>query len=593
MDIGNPPITYPLQLDLASSDLLVVSNLCTSSSCPHVTDSTATYNPGRSDTSTSFNGNATRFNASFADGSYAAGFLGTDTVWLGGGIDGLPNQAIGVINQSTIDLEAEGISGILGLGFPRLSLLAKAGLGVTVGASNTTSNVSISATGSVSTTTSDSSALPSPTAGGAEVIYLPPPLQALVSANGSLPYPVFGLALANATGPYSVRHANATLTLGGVCEEYVLPDESANAGTGRMVSDIEWHPVVPFAPAAVSGLVAVGASSANVTVDTSSSALTDLMRQEYLYWALPLVDVAVGNTTITASPTYNATYTGTAHSIALLDIGFNGIAAPQQDVIALFSLIQDARQVADGQWAVPCGNNMSFSFAFATGADGQSGRALVLEPSDWLIGRVEDTSMCLAWPIVLPPSADGIDWQLGTPFLRKTYSIFSSGINGVQAPMVGFVPLPANQNKPGVVSANGTARMTMSSTSTLSTASAAATPLSSLLTTTIATELPNVLLPDPSFSTPAFGLETATIPLLGEIPTTGAADASIWPTPQPVPIVNSGLQSPSRNATSRPAATGTGSGGTAHSDSTIARAIPSLPSWVSAFFLFVLASCET
>ena len=41
-------------------------------------------------------------------------------------------------------------------------------------------------------------------------------------------------------------------------------------------------------------------------------------------------------------------------------------------------------------------------------------QAYELHPADYIIGPASgDPNLCLSWPRALPPSADGIDWQLG------------------------------------------------------------------------------------------------------------------------------------------------------------------------------------
>lgn len=67
-----------------------------------------------------------------------------------------------------------------------------------------------------------------------------------------------------------------------------------------------------------------------------------------------------------------------------------------------------------------------------------SGRYVQLQPSEWMYASIASSSFCLAWPVgtvsslsrraveadVKGPASDGIDWQLGTPFLKKVYSVF-------------------------------------------------------------------------------------------------------------------------------------------------------------------------
>jgi hypothetical protein len=364
----------------------------------------------------------------------------------------------------------------------------------------------------------------------------------------------------------------------------VLPSTDANKGSGRTVEDIEWVDVVPFAPA-----VPKNGTTSTSPAETSTAggiSANTLEEEEYLYWTLPLANVTMNGTSVPIRPTYNSTQTPTSHSIALLDLGTNGIYAPQQDVIALFSMVTDARQVSDGQWAVPCSTRMTMTFAFATGANGAPGRVIELQPSEWMFGKVVGTTMCLAWPVVLPPGADGIDWQLGTPFLRKVYSVFSYGINGVQAPLVGFLPLPSPKEEQGggssttqtattasepifsilpiSVSTDASGSVIVPPTVTSSRDPANPTPTSvqgsaevdSRLTVTIGTTLPNVILPNPSHTTPPYAFETTSIPHLGSVQTIGLANASVWPSIQPVTIVRTEMAAMTRSSASSPGSTG-------------------------------------
>jgi hypothetical protein len=69
----------------------------------------------------------------------------------------------------------------------------------------------------------------------------------------------------------------------------------------------------------------------------------------------------VNGTTITPNSTYSSLG---VPSVALLDVGTNGIYGPAQDVERIFALIQDAREVEEGMWAVPCNTQMTLGFSF-------------------------------------------------------------------------------------------------------------------------------------------------------------------------------------------------------------------------------------
>lgn len=576
--LGTPPQMYSLQLDLASADLVVASSSCTTdaaASCPHAPDRSALYDAGRSASFAAVNGNETTFNLTFADGSYASGFLATETLTLPiVSSDGnastirLHGQAIGIVNATSINLAEEGIVGIVGLGFPRLSQLVRAGLdaagiisgddpSTTSGASG--SATSTSASGSSWSAASSSASAPaasstlsassaeapfstittalttSPTSRAVVLdssnpssSYYPPLLQNLFSAASTaagdplLAYPVIGLALANSSSPFSRANDNASITVGGVSEQFV---------TEATLGEIEWTEVVPFAEAVLYATAGDGTMETSSSTAASLSDITTLEQEPYLYWAVEMHSIAVNGTPVSLSPTYNSSWTGSPPntSIALLDVGSNGIWAPAADVEAIFSQIKDARLVTENQYAVPCDSEVTISFRF-----GPNTTPIVLQPSDWIIGVLSGSpSLCAAWPMIAEPSADGIDWQLGTPFLRKTYSIYSYGFNGDQAPMVGFLPLPdANARNSNATATSASA----SASATVVTSVLHASEISSLVTATINTNPPNVLLPTPTFSTPPYAFDTNSIPTLGVAQATGLANSSFYSV-APLPIV--------------------------------------------------------
>ncbi|KAJ7494700.1 aspartic peptidase domain-containing protein [Mycena galericulata] len=165
------------------------------------------------------------------------------------------------------------------------------------------------------------------------------------------------------------------------------------------------------------------------------------------------------------------------------DSGTSGIYGPYQDVERLFDQIDGSRLVdEDGQWAIPCDTVVPLSFTF-----GQ--QTYTLEPTDYLIGPASgNPEVCLTWPKALSPSADGIDWQFGGPFLRTVYSVFSYGIDSKEAPRIGFYILN-------------------NATKTFGAASVAS--FLSSVSATIATTLPNSLLSTPTFSTPSYAFNTS------------------------------------------------------------------------------------
>ncbi|KAI0077907.1 acid protease [Panus rudis PR-1116 ss-1] len=404
--------SFRVALDTGSADLWLISSACATSACSSVPKYQLAY---QSPTFVSVNSNQTLFNASFADGTDADGFVALETVQLSNLT--VPNQALGLVTSTNVTV-GDQVSGLLGLGFPRLSRIFNSGV--------------VNAT----------------------------PFFATMAQRGQLDYPLFGLSL--------TRNSSGTLALGAVDGSVVT-----NA------SLIDWNEVVPFAPFG---------SESNTT--------------SYLQWTIPLSTIFVGNTSIAPQPTYpNAT--SSSYSLALLDVGTSGIFGPYQDVSRIYSAIAGSRLVSDGQWAVPCDVNTTLSFQF------NSQQKFVLQPTDFLIGPASgDPNLCLSWPRALPPSSDGIDWQLGASFLRTVYSIFSLGIDAKEPPFVGLYPLrsPASTSTPDPLSS--------------------ISAFFSSISGTIGTTLPNFPLPTPStFSLPAYTFNTSS------------------PIPHPTPglIVSSGL----------------------------------------------------
>jgi len=106
-------------------------------------------------------------------------------------------------------------------------------------------------------------------------------------------------------------------------------------------------------------------------------------------------------------------------------------------------------------------------------------------------------NICLTWPRASQPSPDGIDWQLGSAFLRAVYSIYSYGIDTKEPPVIGLYALnnaTTLQQDPTFVSS-----------------------FFSVNTATIATTLPNSLLSPPTYTTPPYALNTSVTAEPGEI----------------------------------------------------------------------------
>lgn len=148
-------ISFRVALDTASSDLWLLSSTCSSNACKNIPTYPLSY---PSPSFTTVNNNETAFNLSFADGSgepainncvgvalmsplfclVSSGFLAEEFVQLEN--FSLPHQVIGkirlycitgqfsdliigLVNTTNVTLTNQ-ISGVLGMGFPRLSLFS-------------------------------------------------------------------------------------------------------------------------------------------------------------------------------------------------------------------------------------------------------------------------------------------------------------------------------------------------------------------------------------------------------------------------------------------------------------------------------------
>ncbi|GJE88752.1 A1 family peptidase [Phanerochaete sordida] len=405
IEVGN--ISFRVSLDTGSADAWLVSSACTTSTCNDVPKYQLAYH---SPTFQAVNNNLTAFNVSFADGTFANGFDAFETFSVANlTVDG---QAFGVVTNSNITLTDE-ISGILGLGFPRLSTIN-------------------------------------------QFIPAGSPFFATMAQRGQLEYPLFGLNLGqNSTG---------SLTFGAVDGSVV-----------ENITSIVWNEVMPFAP--------FGTES-----NTTS----------YLQWTIPLGGISVNGTAVNPEPTYSNL---TSTSIALLDVGTPGIYGPFQDVSRIYAAIPGSRLVdAAGQWVIPCDANHTIAFKFG-------GQTFVMQPTDYLIGPTSGTpDLCLSWPRASAPSSDGIDWQLGTPFLRTVYSVFSFGIDTKEPPQIGLYPL-RNASAP-VESPQAVASFF------------------SAQSATVGTNLPNFLIPTPSPAVPSYTFNTSFSTKPGQIVSSGLATST-------------------------------------------------------------------
>lgn len=393
-------ISFRAALDTGSADFWLTSTECTNSTCMSVPRYPLTY---ASPTFVSINNNQTTFTIDYADGTGASGFIARETVEVANVT--VANQAFGVVTDSNITLVNE-VSGILGLGFSRLSEISASAVNAT-------------------------------------------PFFSTLAQQGILDYPIFGLSL--------TRNATGTFALGAIDVSVV-----------QNISQIVWNDVVPFSP---------------IGTQTNTSG--------YFYWAIRMSGFAVNDTQYVPQPTYPGPSDNS--SIALLDIGTPGLYGPYQDVTRLYSSFPSSRLVDEsGQWAIPCDSSATVSFSFGDGT------MFVLEPTDYIIGPAEgNPDLCLSWPKAAPPSADGVDWLLGTPFLRTVYSIWSYGIDYQEPPMIGLYPY---NNASAPVQPFSVVESAFASESA-----------------TIATTLPNFILSTPTYTTPSYAFNTSVPAVYGEI----------------------------------------------------------------------------
>ncbi|KAI9461713.1 acid protease [Lactarius psammicola] len=226
ISLGN--ISLRVAFDTASSDLWVISSACDTSQCESLPTYPLFY---PSPSFVSINSNATTFNVSFADTTTASGFVAEETIALGSFT--VPQQVFGLVNSTNVSF-VDQVSGIFGLGFPRLSTIA---------------HLAVNAT----------------------------PFFPKLAQHGLLDYPLFGVDLK--------RNASAgSLSLGAVDSTIVTN-----------VSLIEWHEVVPFEPFGsennVSSYLQWTIPISNITVRTQTFVLEPTYPQANSNHSLALFDI--------------------------------------------------------------------------------------------------------------------------------------------------------------------------------------------------------------------------------------------------------------------------------------------------------------
>jgi len=108
-------IYFRVALDTASSDLWIMSSGCQTDACKSVPTYPLAY---QSPTLVPVANNGTAYQVSYSDGTVASGFVALEAVQLADIT--VPLQAFGMITNSNVTF-TDKVSGIMGLGFPRLS----------------------------------------------------------------------------------------------------------------------------------------------------------------------------------------------------------------------------------------------------------------------------------------------------------------------------------------------------------------------------------------------------------------------------------------------------------------------------------------
>ncbi|KAJ3876530.1 acid protease [Lentinula edodes] len=112
--IGKPGQNFLVDFDTGSSDLWVPSSLCTSTAC----SSKRKYNSSSSSTSQNETGT---FSIQYGDGSTVSGSIYSDTVTVAG--VKVQKQRFAAVTNLSSSFASDPVDGVLGLGFPSISIL--------------------------------------------------------------------------------------------------------------------------------------------------------------------------------------------------------------------------------------------------------------------------------------------------------------------------------------------------------------------------------------------------------------------------------------------------------------------------------------
>lgn len=311
------------------------------------------------------------FSIQYDDTTQATGFLGVENVTLAN--VGVSQQIFGLVSSTNVTLLRQGISGVLGLGFPRGSAIARSLVNYTQAINGRST-----------------------------------PLMTSLISSSNVSYPLFSLQL-NRTG--------GRLTVGAVDSD-VLPTQATR-------EQVAWYDVVPFP------------SGDRSKPDTAIANIEASVLGQYVYWALRLTQAGVNGSPVTLTSTYSQVGQSPLALLDSGTPGIVGPPAAVEAIFGkIFGArhVGDGRFVVPCDTAVRMhfsfGSERNFTLL---PSDYSESRAvcvshskprltLMLLQSSVIGPAAGNPYLCFAWPAAVQGASDGIDWVLGQAFMRAQYS---------------------------------------------------------------------------------------------------------------------------------------------------------------------------